>query len=112
MLAAITVVSLRTWEMAETNFDVYIGHLSSFIEETANSGYFWGFMILSVAFLFILNTESSNLSAGIILGYLNLVFFIFYLTKFKVYCSTFLASLKLRHRAIYNIPSWVGVPNI
>lgn len=81
MLAVITVVSLRTWEMAAKNFDVYIGHLSSFIEETANSGYFWGFVILSIAFLFILNTESSNLSAGIILGYLNLVFFIFLFRK-------------------------------
>ena len=81
MISTIAIVSLKVGEMAITNYEVYIGHLSSFIEGNMNSGYLWGLMLVTVPFLLVSKRKLSDISVGIILGYLGLVFFIFLFRK-------------------------------
>ncbi len=81
LLVVICVVSRMVGEMGAVNFSVYIGHLSSFIEDAANLGYLWSFVFFSVPFLLSLQRKSADLSVGIILGYLGLVFLIFLFRK-------------------------------
>lgn len=81
MLFAIIVVSIKVGEMSVINFEVYIGHLSSFIERNMNSGYLWGLIFMSIPFLFIIKKDISDISIGVMLGYLGLVFLIFLFRK-------------------------------
>ena len=77
LIVMTAIMVIAKLEMAIVNIGVYLGHLSNYIDTADNAGFLWGFVLMALSWMFIINTTKSNLTAGIIIGYLCLVYLIF-----------------------------------